>query len=72
MDKSGSTTYERVVLADRGTGLMQEIFSGVPDSSVHLLNFGFRLLPVVAGLLFTTHAVPASRFQTGSLAAIAT
>ena len=49
-------TYERVVLADRGTGLMQEIFSGVRDSCVNLLNFSFRLFPVIAELDFTTHA----------------
>ena len=49
-------TYERVVLADRGTGLMQEIFSGIRDNGVNLLNFNFCLFPVVAELLFTTHA----------------
>ncbi len=61
-----------MVLADRGTGLMQEIFSGIRYRGVKLLNLGFRLFPVIAELDFTTHAVPASRFQTGSLAAIAT
>ncbi len=45
-----------MVLADRGTGLMQEIFSGVRDSGVKLLNFGFRLFPVIAELDFTTQA----------------
>ena len=45
-----------MVLAERGTGLMQEIFSGIRNSGVKLLNFGFRLFPVVAELLFTTHA----------------
>ena len=50
-------TYERAVLAERGTGLMQEIFSGICNSGVNLLNFGFRLFPVIAELDFTTHAL---------------
>ena len=49
-------TYERVVLAERGTGLMQEILSGVRDSGVKLLNFSLRLFPVIAEFDFTTHA----------------
>ena len=44
-----------MVLADRGTGLVQEIFSGIRDSGVKLLNFSFCLFPVIAELLFTTH-----------------
>ena len=49
-------TYERVVLADRNTGLMQEIFSGVRYGDVNFLNFGFRLFLIIAELFFTTHA----------------
>ena len=50
-----------MVLADRGTGLMQEVFSGIRDSGVYLLNFAFRLFPVIAELLFTTHAALIAR-----------
>ena len=56
LDPQILNTYERVVLADRGTGLMQEVFSGVRDSGVNLLNVGFRLFPVITELDFTTHA----------------
>ena len=45
-----------MVLADRGTGLMQEIVSGIRDSGVNPLNFSFRLFPVIAELLLATHA----------------
>ena len=48
-------------MAGRGTGLMQEIFSGIRDSGVNLLNFGFRLFPVIAKLSFTTHAALIAR-----------
>ena len=54
-------TYERVVLADRGAGLMQKIFSGIRDSGVNLLNFSFCLFPVIAERLFTTHAALIAR-----------
>lgn len=49
-------TDERVVLADRCCGLVQEIFSGVSDAGVNLLDFGFRLFPVITNFYFAAHA----------------
>ena len=72
-------TYERVVLAERGTGLMQEIFSGIRYRGVNLLNFGFRLFPVITELDFTAHATLRARkallvlletIQWGNIAAV--
>jgi len=54
-------TDERVVLADRCCGLMQEVFAGISDAGVNLLNFGFRLLPVVAELDLAAHATLVAR-----------
>ena len=48
--------YERVVLADRRCGFVQEVFAGVSDAGVNLLDFGFRLFPVTAELHLTAHA----------------
>src|SRR5216683_2590748 len=48
--------YERVVLADRRCGLVQEVFAGVGDAGVNLLDAGLRLLPVVAELDLAAHA----------------
>jgi hypothetical protein len=48
--------YERVVLADRCTGLVQKVFSGICDVGVNLLDFGFRLFPVVAEPDLAAHA----------------
>lgn len=47
-------TDERVVLADRGGGLVQEIFTGI--GCVHLLNFGFFLFPVLAEFDLARHS----------------
>ena len=47
--------HDRVVLADRRRGLVQEIAANIGDTSVNLLDAGFRLFPVVAELLFTRH-----------------
>ncbi len=41
-------THHRVVLADRGRGLVQEVAAGVADAGMDTLDSGFRLLPVVA------------------------
>jgi hypothetical protein len=49
-------TDERVVLADRCSGLVQEVFAGVGDTGVNLLNSGFLLFPVVAEFDFAAHA----------------
>ena len=44
-----------MVLADRGRGLVQEIAANIGDAGVNLLDFSFRLFPVVAELLFARH-----------------
>src|ERR1700730_8553640 len=49
-------TDERVVFADRGSALVQEVSTGVGDLRVNLLYFAFCLLPVVAELGFAAHA----------------
>ena len=49
-------TNERVVLADRCAGLVQEVFAGVGDLAVNFLNLGFFLFPVVAEFDFAGHA----------------
>src|SRR5260370_33354111 len=41
-------TYERVVFADRCRSFVQEIFAGVGDAGVNLLDAGLGLLPVAA------------------------
>src|SRR5690606_23889540 len=48
-------THHRVVLADRGRGLVQEVAAGVADPEMNALDAGFRLLPVVAELRFAAH-----------------
>ena len=48
-------THHRVVLADRGRGLMQEVAPGVADLLVQLCDFGFGLLPVVAEFGLAAH-----------------
>jgi putative transposase len=47
---------ERAVLADRRGGFVQEVFAGVGDAGVNLLDALFRLLPVVAELDLAAHA----------------
>ena len=46
---------ERVVLADRRSGLVQEVFTGVGYLAMNLLNLGFFLFPV-AEFDFAGHA----------------
>ena len=48
-------THHRVVLADRGRGLVQVVAADIADLLVELCDFGFRLLPVVAELHLATH-----------------
>src|SRR5690606_38618487 len=48
-------THHRVVLADRGRGLVQVVAAGVADPEMDTLDAGFRLLPVVAELRFAAH-----------------
>jgi len=43
-------THHRVVLADRGRGLVQEVTAGIADAGMNTLDTGFRLLPVAAEL----------------------
>ena len=52
---------ERVVFADRRRGFVQEVFTGVGDAGVNLLNAGLRLLPVVAELDLAAHAALEAR-----------
>ena len=49
-------THESVVLADRGARFVQEVFSGVGDTGMNLLDSSFRLLPVAAEFNFAAHA----------------
>ena len=42
-------------MADRCCDLVQEVFSGVSDTGVNLLDFDFRLSPVVTEFNLTTH-----------------
>src|SRR5450631_957188 len=49
-------TDKRVVFADRCSGLVQEVSTGVGDLRVNLLYFDFCLFPVVAELDFAAHA----------------
>ena len=44
-----------VVLADLARSFMQEVFPGVGDARMNLLDLGFSLLPVVAELHLATH-----------------
>lgn len=53
--------YERVVLADRRCGLVQEVFPGIGDTGMNLLDAGLRLLPVAAELDFAAHAALVAR-----------
>ncbi len=53
--------YERVVLADRRCGFVQEVFSDIGNAGVNLVNFGFRLFPVVAELDLVAHAALVAR-----------
>src|SRR5690606_29472495 len=48
-------THHRVVLADGSRGFVQIVAAGVADTGVDFLDFGFRLFPVVAELLFAAH-----------------
>src|SRR5690606_19382819 len=50
-------THHRVVLADRGRGLVQEVAAGVADPEMNALDAGFRLLPVAAELLLAAHGL---------------
>ena len=52
---------ERVIFADRRCGFAQEVFTGVGDAGVNLLNAGLRLLPVVAELDLAAHAALEAR-----------
>src|SRR5690625_4528330 len=45
-------THHRVVLADRGRGVVQEVAAGVADTGGNALDSGFRLLPVGAEVDF--------------------
>ena len=47
----------RVVLADRGRGLVQVVAAGIADAGMDALDFGFRLRPVLAELLLTAHGL---------------
>lgn len=47
---------ERAVLADRRRGFVQEVFAGIGDAGVNLLDAGLRLLPVVAEPDLAAHA----------------
>ena len=48
--------YERVVLADRRCGFVQEVFSGISDAGVNLLDFRFPLFPVTTEFHLAAHA----------------
>ena len=48
-------THHRVVLADRGRGLVQVVAAAVGDTGVDALYLGFRFLPVVAEFGFAAH-----------------
>ena len=48
-------TFLRVVLADRGRGLVQVVAAGITDAGMHALDFGLGLLPVVAEFGLTAH-----------------
>jgi len=48
-------THHRVVLADRGRGLVQVVAADIADLLVALRDFGFCLLPVVAEFRFARH-----------------
>ncbi len=50
-------THHRVVLADRGRGLVQVVAADIADLLVELRDFGFRLLPVVAEPGFAAHGL---------------
>ncbi len=45
-----------MVLADRRCGFVQEVFPGIRNADVNLLDFGFRFFPVVAELDLAAHA----------------
>jgi len=48
-------THNRVVFADCGRGLVQEVAASIGDARVNLLDAGFRLLPVAAELRLARH-----------------
>ncbi len=48
-------THHRVVLADRGGALVQEIAADVTNTRVKTLDAGFGLFPVVAEFDFAAH-----------------
>jgi len=48
-------THHRVVLADRGRGLVQEVAAGIADAGMDALDAGFCLLPVAAELRLAAH-----------------
>lgn len=50
-------THHRVVLADRGRGLVQEVAAGIADAGMDALDAGFGLLPIVAVLRFAAHGL---------------
>ena len=47
--------HNRVVFADGGRGLVQEIAADIGNAGVNLLDSGFRLLPVAAELRLARH-----------------
>ena len=48
-------THHRVVLADRGRGLVKVVAARVSDTGMDTLDTASRLVPVVAELLFAAH-----------------
>ncbi len=49
--------HHRMVLADRGRGLVQVVAAGVADTDMYMLDAGFRLLPVTAEFSFAAHGL---------------
>ena len=47
----------RVVFADDGRTLVQEVQPSVGNAGVNMPDFGFRLLPVIAVLLFAAQSL---------------
>src|SRR5450631_4210804 len=73
-------THHRVVLADRGRGLVQEVAPGIADSGMDGLYSPFRLVPVAAELHLAAHGplitaqprfVPSETVKGRDMAAIA-
>ncbi len=48
-------THHRVVLADRGRGLVQVVAAGIADAGMDALDFGLGLLPVGAEFGLMAH-----------------